>query len=163
MLFAIYNKETSIIRAMIGSADEEGIFDKNKEAYKKFPFDTRAGKGENINIYTNEGTRRPNSELLADGLITLREDQILEGEVIRTLTLDELKEKFPDRYVEEIVTQETTISDLIAQKESEVKDLKDQYLDADLDDDEPLKLSLKTQIQEVKKEITLLKENLEDE
>ena len=63
--------------------------------------------------------------------------------------------------VEEV--KEKTVVELIVEKESEVKDLKDQYLDADLDDDEPLKLSLKAQIQEVKKEITLLKENVDQE
>ena len=162
---AIYNKETKIIRAMIDTTEDRiNDYLKDKESYKEFSFNTSAGKGENINIYTNNGERRPNSELLADGLITLREDQILEGEVIRLATLEELKIKFPDRYSEEVtITKEKTISELIAEKEAEVKDLKDQYLDADLDDDEPLKLSLKTQIQEVKKEITLLKENLEDE
>ncbi len=162
---AIYNKETSIIRAMIDTTEDRiNGYLKDKETYKAFPFNSRAGAGENINIYTNEGTRRPNSELLADGLITLREDQILEGEVIRLATLEELKIKFPDRYSEEVtITKEKTISELIAEKESEVKDLKDQYLDADLDDNEPLKLDLKAQIQVVKQEITLLKENVDQE
>ena len=162
---AIYNKETKIIRAMIDTTEDRiNGYLTNEESYKEFSFDTRATAGDNINIYTNEGTRRPNSELLTEGLITLREDQILEGEVIRLATLEELKIKFPDRYSEEVtITKEKTISELIAEKEAEVKDLKDQYLDADLDDDEPLKLSLKAQIQVVKQEITLLKENLEDE
>ena len=164
-MYAIYNKETKIIRAMIDTTEDRiNGYLKDKETYKEFLFSSRAKAGENIDIYTNEGTRRPNSELLADSLITLREDQILEGEVIRTLTQDELKEKFPDRYPEEVtITKEKTISELIAEKESEVKDLKDQYLDADLDDDEPLKLSLKAQIQVVKQEIALLKENVDKE
>ena len=162
---AIYNKETKIIRAMIDTTEDRiNGYLTNEESYKEFSFDTRATAGDNINIYTNEGTRRPNSELLTEGLITLREDQILEGEVIRLATLEELKIKFPDRYSEEVtITKEKTISELIAEKEAEVKDLKDQYLDADLDDDEPLKLDLKAQIQEVKKELAILKENVGQE
>lgn len=60
--------------------------------------------------------------------------------------------------IEEV--HEKTLSELIVEKESDVKDLKDQYLDADLDDDDELKLSLKVQIQELKKEIALLNENI---
>ena len=166
-MYAIYNKETKIIRAMIDTTEDRiNGYLTNEESYKEFSFDTRATAGDNINIYTNEGTRRPNAELLTEGLITLREDQILEGEVIRTLTEEELKIKFPERYPtiqEDLIAKEKTVIELIAEKEAEVKDLKDQYLDADLDDDEALKLDLKAQIQEVKKELAILKENVGQE
>lgn len=61
------------------------------------------------------------------------------------------------------LSQETTVVELVAKKNNDLTDLKDQYLDADLDDNEPLKIELKAQVQEIKKEISLLKENIEDE
>ena len=61
------------------------------------------------------------------------------------------------------LSQETTVVELVAKKKNDLTDLKDQYLDADLDDNEPLKIELKAQVQEIKKEISLLKENIEDE
>ena len=61
------------------------------------------------------------------------------------------------------LSQETTVVELVAKKNNDLTDLKDQYLDADLDDNGPLKIELKAQVQEIKKEISLLKENIEDE
>ncbi|MGL5956146.1 MAG: hypothetical protein ACRC0X_06020 [Brevinema sp.] len=55
--------------------------------------------------------------------------------------------------------KEQTVSELITQKEEEVKTLRDRYIDADLDDDESLKTELKSQIQVLKKEIGFLTSN----
>jgi len=63
--------------------------------------------------------------------------------------------------VAEIKVEEVTVADLIRNKETEVKDLKEQYLDADIDDNDKLQLDLKKQIQEIKKELILLNENVD--
>ena len=59
--------------------------------------------------------------------------------------------------------KETTVVELIAQKNKELATLKEQYLDADLDDNEALKTELKAKVQDLKQEIVLLKENVENE
>ena len=61
------------------------------------------------------------------------------------------------------LSQETTVDELIAQKDKELATLKNKYVDADLDDNEALKTELKAKVQELKKEIVLLKENVENE
>ncbi|MGL4677531.1 MAG: hypothetical protein ACRCWI_07690 [Brevinema sp.] len=59
--------------------------------------------------------------------------------------------------------KERTVSELITQKGNCVSILKEQYIDADLDDNEELKMELKAQIQELKKEIMILKDNISNE
>ena len=230
---AIYNTKTSIITRMIDTSEQNiGKYLNENEDYKQIPFSNDLSKGQDISKFTDEGRLRPNSELLAENLITLQEDQILDGEVIRDLTEDELKEKYPLRYSvpeqtdleqsspekaaldllakqefraenlkeqyletdlndnkdpildnevirdltedeskvtppqiysvpEQIVPAQispiTTILELLAEKESKAKNLKEQYLEADLDDNEDLKSSLKIQIQELRREISILK------
>ncbi|MGL4677691.1 MAG: hypothetical protein ACRCWI_08545 [Brevinema sp.] len=61
--------------------------------------------------------------------------------------------------VEEV--KEKTVSELLTEKESLVQVLRNQYIDADLDDDESLKVSLKKDIQLIKEEIKVLKSGLE--
>ena len=84
---AIYNKETNIITSMIDTTGSNiNSYLKDNEFYKQIPFRNDLIVGENINKYTDEGKLRPNSELVADGFIILGDDEILENEVIRTLT-----------------------------------------------------------------------------
>lgn len=160
---ALYNTETNLITRLIDTTEQNiDKYLKENEDYKNYPFNNDLSKGQNINKYTDMGTLRPNSELVAENLITLGEDQILDGEIIRDLTEEELQEKYPDQPSMNL-SQETTVVELVAKKNNDLTDLKDQYLDADLDDNEPLKIELKAQVQEIKKEISLLKENIEDE
>ena len=160
---ALYNTETNLITRLIDTTEQNiSKYLKENEDYKNYPFNNDLSKGQNINKYTDMGKLRPNSELVAENLITLEEDQILDGEIIRDLTEEELQEKYPDQPSMNL-SQETTVVELVAKKNNDLTDLKDQYLDADLDDNEPLKIELKAQVQEIKKEISLLKENIEDE
>ena len=129
---------------------------------KSYPFSNDLSKGENINKFNDEGILRPNSELVADGFIILGEDEVLEDEVIRELTEEERQEKYPNQTPVNL-SQETTVVELIAQKDKELATLKNKYVDADLDDNEALKTELKAKVQELKKEIVLLKENVENE
>ena len=86
-MLAIYNKETNIITSMIDTTGSNiNSYLKDNEFYKQIPFRNDLIVGENINKYTDEGKLRPNSELVADGFIILGDDEILENEVIRTLT-----------------------------------------------------------------------------
>ena len=84
---AIYNTKTSIITRLIDTTGSNiNSYLKENEFYKQIPFRNDLSVGENINKFTDEGILRPNSELVAMGLITLGDDEILEDEVIRKLT-----------------------------------------------------------------------------
>ena len=158
---AIYNKETSIITRLIDTTEQNiGKYLDENEDYKAYPFSNDLSKGENINKFTTEGRLRPNSELIADNLITLGEDKILDGEIIREMTEEERQEKYPNQTPVNL-SQEKTVGELIAQKNKELASLKDQYVDADLDDNEALKTELKAKVQDLKQEISVLKESLE--
>ena len=160
---AIYNTKTSIITRLIDTSEQNiGKYLNENEDYKQIPFSNDLSVGEHINKFTNEGRLRPNSELVADGFIILAEDQILDGEVIRELTEEERQEKYPNQTPVNL-SQEKTVGELIAQKNKELATLKNKYVDADLDDNEALKTELKAKVQELKQEIVLLKENVENE
>ena len=138
---AIYNTKTSIITRMIDTSEQNiGKYLNENEDYKQIPFSNDLSKGQDISKFTDEGRLRPNSELLAENLITLQEDQILDGEVIRDLTEDELKEKYPLRYSVpeqtdlEQSSPEKAALDLLAKQEFRAENLKEQYLETDLND-----------------------------
>ena len=156
---AIYNIKNSIITRLIDTSEQN--IDKylnENEDFKTVPFSNDLSVGENINKFTAEGRIRPNSELVAMGLITLGDDEVLDSEVIRPLTEEEMNMNFPDRVLatQELVHKEKTIGELIADKEAAIKELKAQYLDADIDDDEDLKISIKADIKTIKEEIVTI-------
>ncbi len=159
----IYTKKDGTITRLIDTSEQNiGKYLNENEDYKSYPFSNDLSKGENINKFNDEGILRPNSELVADGFIILGEDEVLEDEVIRELTEEERQEKYPNQTPVNL-SQETTVVELIAQKDKELATLKNKYVDADLDDNEALKTELKAKVQELKKEIVLLKENVENE
>ncbi|MDK2818964.1 MAG: hypothetical protein KFW21_05905 [Spirochaetota bacterium] len=160
---ALYNIETNLITRLIDTT-EQNIYKylKENEDYKNYPFSNDLSKGQNINKYTDMGTLRPNSELVAENLIILGEDQILDGKIIRDLTEEELQEKYPNRYpIEENSVK--TFAQAIQEKEQEIKDLKDIYIDAELDDNSSLQDSLKIAIQTKKSELQILQNEYNEE
>lgn len=160
---ALYNTETNLITRLIDTTEQNiSKYLKENEDYKNYPFNNDLSKGQNINKYTDMGTLRPNSELVAENLITLEEDQILDGEIIRDLTEEELQEKYPDRYPTE-ENSVKTFAQAIQEKEQEIKDLKDIYIDAELDDNSSLQNSLKIAIQTKKSELQILQNEYNEE
>lgn len=160
---ALYNTETNLITRLIDTTEQNiDKYLKENEDYKNYPFNNDLSKGQNINKYTDMGTLRPNSELVAENLITLEEDQILDGEIIRDLTEEELQEKYPDRYPTE-ENSVKTFAQAIQEKEQEIKDLKDIYIDAELDDNSSLQNSLKIAIQTKKSELQILQNEYNEE
>ena len=144
---AIYNTKTSIITRIIDTSDQNiGKYLNENEDYKNYPFSNDLSKGENINKFTDEGRLRPNSELIADGLITLGDDEILEDEVIRKLTEIEQIEMdlIPMPTDQEIIIDEEgnkslqTIVDPIDKElqavESEIKTMEDNALKSIIQD-----------------------------
>ena len=138
---AIYNTKTSIITRMIDTSEQNiGKYLNENEDYKDYPFSNDLSTGENINKYTDEGKLRPNSELVAKGLITLGDDEVLENEVIRKLTEIEQIEMdlIPMPTDQEIIIDEEgnkslqTIIDPIDEElatiESEIKTMEDEAL-----------------------------------
>ena len=160
---ALYNTETNLITRLIDTTEQNiDKYLKENEDYKNYPFNNDLSKGQNINKYTDMGTLRPNSELVAENLITLEEDQILDGKIIRDLTEEELQEKYPDRYPTE-ENSVKTFAQAIQEKEQEIKDLKDIYIDAELDDNSSLQNSLKIAIQTKKSELQILQNEYNEE
>ena len=160
---ALYNTETNLITRLIDTTEQNiDKYLKENEDYKNYPFNNDLSKGQNINKYTDMGKLRPNSELVAENLITLEEDQILDGEIIRDLTEEELQEKYPDRYPTE-ENSVKTFAQAIQEKEQEIKDLKDIYIDAELDDNSSLQNSLKIAIQTKKSELQILQNEYNEE
>lgn len=160
---ALYNTETNLITRLIDTTEQNiSKYLKENEDYKNYPFNNDLSKGQNINKYTDMGKLRPNSELVAENLITLEEDQILDGEIIRDLTEEELQEKYPDRYPTE-ENSVKTFAQAIQEKEQEIKDLKDIYIDAELDDNSSLQNSLKIAIQTKKSELQILQNEYNEE
>lgn len=122
-------------------------------------------QGTHIEAINIDGTVKPISEQVDIGLIVLKDNEILEGEIIKNLTEDELKEKFPERYPNEdfqVENQEKTIIQAIQDKHSDINVLKGKYVDADIDDDELLKSELKIQIQEARQELNILESELNE-
>ena len=160
---ALYNTETNLITRLIDTTEQNiSKYLKENEDYKNYPFNNHLSKGQNINKYTHMGKLRPNSESVAENLITLEEDQILDGEIIRDLTEEELQEKYPDRYPTE-ENSVKTFAQAIQEKEQEIKDLKDIYIDAELDDNSSLQNSLKIAIQTKKSELQILQNEYNEE
>ncbi|MDK2819199.1 MAG: hypothetical protein KFW21_07120 [Spirochaetota bacterium] len=125
---ALYNTETNLITRLIDTTEQNiDKYLKENEDYKNYPFNNDLSKGQNINKYTDMGTLRPNSELVAENLITLGEDQILDGEIIRDLTEEELQEKYPDRYPT-LDLEEITITKELQIVESEIKAIEEEAL-----------------------------------
>lgn len=125
---ALYNTETNLITRLIDTTEQNiDKYLKENEDYKNYPFNNDLSKGQNINKYTDMGTLRPNSELVAENLITLEEDQILDGEIIRDLTEEELQEKYPDRYPT-LDLEEITITKELQIVESEIKAIEEEAL-----------------------------------
>ena len=138
---AVYNTKTSIITRLIDTSEQNiGKYLNENEDYKDYPFSNDLSTGENINKYTDEGKLRPNSELVAKGLITLGDDEVLENEVIRKLTEIEQIEMdlIPMPTDQEIIIDEEgnkslqTIIDPIDEElatiESEIKTMEDEAL-----------------------------------
>ena len=121
---AIYNTKNNIIRMILDSTDPSKYLEKNED-YKAFPHNANIKENTDIRIYDTEGRLRPNSELLADNLITLGEDQILDGEVIRSLTDEELKVKYPERYPTD---EDLALAEELATVEAEIKTMEDEAL-----------------------------------
>ena len=69
-----------------------------KVGYNNYPFNTDLSNAQNNIKYTGMGKNHLNSYLVAVNLITLEEDQIIYGEIIRDLTEEELQDKYSDRY-----------------------------------------------------------------
>ena len=126
---------------MIDTSEQNiGKYLNENEDYKDYPFSNDLSTGENINKYTDEGKLRPNSELVAKGLITLGDDEVLENEVIRKLTEIEQIEMdlIPMPTDQEIIIDEEgnkslqTIIDPIDEElatiESEIKTMEDEAL-----------------------------------
>lgn len=125
---ALYNTETNLITRLIDTTEQNiDKYLKENEDYKNYPFNNDLSKGQNINKYTDMGTLRPNSELVAENLITLEEDQILDGKIIRDLTEEELQEKYPDRYPT-LDLEEITITKELQIVESEIKAIEEEAL-----------------------------------
>lgn len=125
---ALYNTETNLITRLIDTTEQNiSKYLKENEDYKNYPFNNDLSKGQNINKYTDMGKLRPNSELVAENLITLEEDQILDGEIIRDLTEEELQEKYPDRYPT-LDLEEITITKELQIVESEIKAIEEEAL-----------------------------------
>ena len=125
---ALYNTETNLITRLIDTTEQNiDKYLKENEDYKNYPFNNDLSKGQNINKYTDMGKLRPNSELVAENLITLEEDQILDGEIIRDLTEEELQEKYPDRYPT-LDLEEITITKELQIVESEIKAIEEEAL-----------------------------------
>ena len=113
---------------------------KDNEYYKQIPFRNDLSIGENINKFTDEGKLKPNSELVADGFITLGDDEILEDGVIRKLTEIEQIEMdlIPMPTDKEIIIDEDgnkslqaiidPIADELQTVETEIKTMEDQAL-----------------------------------
>ena len=144
---AIYNiKNGSITRLIDTSEQNIGKYLNENEDYKQIPFRNDLGTGENINKFTAEGRLRPVSEQIEMGLITLAEDQILDGEVIRQLTQIEQIEMdlIPMPTDKEIIIDEDgnkslqAIIDPIAEElqtiESEIKTMEDEALKSIIQD-----------------------------
>ena len=69
---ALYNTETNLITRLIDTTEQNiSKYLKENEDYKNYPFNNELSKGQNINKYTDMGKLRPNSELVAENLITL--------------------------------------------------------------------------------------------
>ena len=123
---AIYNTKTSIITRLIDTSDQNiGKYLEENEDYKYLPFRNDLSVGENINKFTDEGRLRPNSELVVMGLITLGDDEVLEDEVIRELTEEELKIKYPERYP---TAEELALAEELQTVEAEIKTMEDEAL-----------------------------------
>ena len=138
---ALYNTETILITRLIDTTEQNiSKYLKENEDYKNYPFNNDLSKGQNINKYTDMGTLRPNSELVAENLITLEEDQILDGEIIRDLTEEELQEKYPDRHH---TLDEVTIDEELKIIETQITEKKESHYQALLKRREELK-QLKT-------------------
>lgn len=138
---AVYNTEINLITRLIDTTEQNiDKYLKENEDYKNYPFSNDLSKGQNINKYTDMGTLRPNSELVAENLITLGEDQILDGEIIRDLTEEELQEKYPDRYP---TLDEVTIDEELKIIETQITEKKESHYQALLKRREELK-QLKT-------------------
>lgn len=138
---ALYNTETNLITRLIDTTEQNiDKYLKENEDYKNYPFNNDLSKGQNINKYTDMGTLRPNSELVAENLITLEEDQILDGEIIRDLTEEELQEKYPDRHH---TLDEVTIDEELKIIETQITEKKESHYQALLKRREELK-QLKT-------------------
>ena len=138
---ALYNTETNLITRLIDTTEQNiSKYLKENEDYKNYPFNNDLSKGQNINKYTDMGTLRPNSELVAENLITLEEDQILDGEIIRDLTEEELQEKYPDRHH---TLDEVTIDEELKIIETQITEKKESHYQALLKRREELK-QLKT-------------------
>ncbi len=69
-------------------------------------------------------------------------------------------EKFNAEILKEEV-KEKTVAELISEKESEVLELRNLYIDADIDDEESTKKDLKDKIRSLKSEISSLNKDLE--
>ena len=143
----IYNiKNGSITRLIDTSEQNIGKYLNENEDYKQIPFRNDLGTGENINKFDDNGRLRPNSELVADGFITLGEDEVLEDEVIRKLTEIEQIEMdlIPMPTDQEIIIDEEgnkslqAIIDPIAEElqtiESEIKTMEDEALKSIIQD-----------------------------
>ena len=123
---AIYNKETNRITSIVDTTGSNiNSYLKDNEFYKQIPFSNDLSIGENINKYTDEGRLRPNSELIEDGFIILGDDEVLEDEVIRELTEEELKIKYPERYP---TAEDLAIAEELQTVEAEIKTMEDEAL-----------------------------------
>lgn len=191
MIIIVYNEDKTVTR-ILSCNSEEDIQKLGLEHYKIYN-ETNAYTGLNLDFIDKKGMIKSDKQLLKEGLVALAEDEIFDGGKIRKLTIqekvnqgmivlkdneeirgdvivtlsdDEMKEKYPERYLEPEKPQEEgekTILQAVIDKQSEIFSLKDQYLDADLDDNTELKSELKIQIQTARRELKVLEEEMNNE
>ncbi|MGL4367931.1 MAG: hypothetical protein ACRCTQ_06625 [Brevinemataceae bacterium] len=185
MIIIVYNEEKTITR-ILSCSTEEDTLKLGLEHYKIYE-ETNAYIGLNLDFIDEQGMIKSDKRLLEENVIQLQEDQILDGNKIRKLTIqekvdqglivlkdneeirgdsiftlsdDEMKEKFPDRYPSEEPQEEykeDKVMQAIREKNNQIYILKDEYIDADIDGNESLKAELRKQIQESRKELVILK------
>lgn len=156
----------NIITEVVSVRSLNDLTEEDKKQEFLFFENSNTVEGMDIRAINKNGSIKPISEQIDLGIIKLADDEVLEGDTIRKLTEEELKEKYPDRYPNKVPQEESTektVQQAIQEKENEVKELKEQYIDADLDDNDKLRLELKQQIQELRQEIAILRENLNED
>lgn len=191
----IVHDENKIITKIIGCNNDEinSVVEQLNIEHYHICENTNACVGMSIDFMLDNGCRKSDKQLLEENLLLLSEDEILDGETIRKLTIqeqvdrgllilednqeirgdvivtlsdDEMRSKFPERYPDlmeqKMMTPEESLRQEMSDKRREISQLKDQYIDADIDNNEDLKQLLREQIQDKKSELQVLQGNLQE-
>lgn len=187
MIVLIYNKEKTITK-ILSCAAEKDIQKLGLEHYKVFE-ETNAYIGLSLEFINNKGMIKSDKQLLEENLIQLQEDEVLDvdkirklsiqeqvdiglielkeneeirGSVIVTLSDDEMKAKYPHRYPSEQAqeeSQEKTVDQAISEKQYELQTISSEYLKADILGFENTKSELKKRYLDVSTELETLQKN----